>query len=572
MGKYQIIKIVEFSEFYPHETINTIQVLKRFNRDSLIRTAALLSCRYGNIFFPNQIGTSFFSTISDSHIDQLKSDFETYARRINLTQGDKIAICSYRTIAEFWRMIFLIKNEEYKNEVKDEDFEILIFKILLSINEKIYSYKYKPNDGPDVDKLIYSYNYINNDCNNFNFNHTISNQFYYLYRLNAFTQTNKTLKAASQNLFEKWGIHSWKEYAVTLFWIAKKTEDFRVSPQNGLNIIRPSSIKKDDTGLFSISLIDKLSINATEDLQYVSNSADRNNNDDYRFFREKPFIKLENGEEYVLTSIEFLCERIYNSLYFELKQLFDTEKENIGYLDYNKEFVEKFLFRNVVYNCIKSGIYVFPKKEEIKTKEEANEPDFYYRVGNNILLFECKAIKLNGSIKDQADVNRLAEELYEKIVKKTKELNTGKKIRNSQKGHIGIGQLVTHIVNIEDNTFKWDNNIPARVRYYPILVLEEPKLIQPGLFQLTNKWYKEELIRRNIDYNEISTSPLIVISIATLYKFRNIIRKIGLHQIINQFEQIEQKNSGQTWLSFEEHLYNRYKGDIGNEITDWISK
>lgn len=542
-----VVKIMEFSEFYPNEKFDAIEVLKGFGKQMLIKSAHLLSIHYGNVFYPDFLDIYFSGVTRAKHFQQLSADINAYLSRINMKQATKVAFCSCRTIDELWRMIFSIKNEDYRNEVAIEDAEMILFKVILAINERIYSYK--KTRLLHGSELIYAYSFTNNDGNNFDFYHIASTQFYFLYMLDSFVQKNDVLQKVSQVLFQKWGISSWKEYGVTLFLIAKKTDEYRKKHETGLLILTDNSVT-DETGLFSMPLIDSLSINEADYIPYIPANCDRNNNNDYRAFREKPFVKLSNGEGYVLTNLEFLCERIYNSLYFEFIQLFN--KNDIGHLDYNKCFVEKFLFQHIIFECMKGNAYTFPQNYNLQCNEDENEPDFYCRCGDSVLIFECKAIKINGQIKDDADVGRLMDELYEKIVLKTKELSTGKKLEKPKP--IGIGQLVKHIERIKDNVFSWDNNIPDDVRYYPILVLEDSKLIQPGLQHIINKWYKEELSRQNIGFEDIETSPMIVVSLGVLNKCKDVIKNVGFENIIDLFEQECDKQKNSPFLNFDYYL------------------
>ena len=377
----------------------------------------------------------------------------------------------------------------------------------------------------------------------------------------------------SNLLFEKWGIHNWKEYIGTLFWIANQTNKYRVENRKGMAVLNLDTLI-DETGLISKSLINALSINENDHLPYITNAKDRNNNDDYRFFRSNPLIKLDEGEKFVVANIQFISERIFNSLFFDFKPFISDKKKGFGIVDFNKDFIEKHLFKEAVRKCFKDGSFCYPATDN-NAKEDIYEPDFYCREGTDIYVFECKAIKMNGTIKDDGDFHRLIDELHEKIVLTTKQLDPNLKVNQNKARNHGIGQLIYHIKSIEDDTFHWDNNIPDQIRYYPILVLEDPKLIQPGLFSITNKWYQDEIKRQGLNLDEIASSPLITMSIASFYKYEETIRMKGLCNLIDKFEKeatSTDKNGNKNFsiiASFDKFL-TRYKPTVNNEIKEWL--
>lgn len=55
---YKILRVVEYSDFFPKEdSIDIQQILKTFERNTLVRLATLLSLHYGNMYFPSTTNT-----------------------------------------------------------------------------------------------------------------------------------------------------------------------------------------------------------------------------------------------------------------------------------------------------------------------------------------------------------------------------------------------------------------------------------------------------------------------------------------------------------------------------------
>ena len=65
---YHIRRVLEYSEFFQGEApIDIVATLKQFNRNELVRMAAILSLHYGNMYIPDNERT-IFSESSKKHI------------------------------------------------------------------------------------------------------------------------------------------------------------------------------------------------------------------------------------------------------------------------------------------------------------------------------------------------------------------------------------------------------------------------------------------------------------------------------------------------------------------------
>ena len=57
---YHIRRVLEYSEFFQGEVhIDIVATLKQFNRNELVRMAAILSLHYGNMYIPDNERTVF---------------------------------------------------------------------------------------------------------------------------------------------------------------------------------------------------------------------------------------------------------------------------------------------------------------------------------------------------------------------------------------------------------------------------------------------------------------------------------------------------------------------------------
>lgn len=528
--------MIEYSNFFVGEKpIDIKATLKRYNRNTLVRMAAILSLHYGNMYWPDPKNT-LFSESSKKHIPYLNKLFKAYYEREKLSPGQKVEVLTYRTSLELWRQIFAIRVDEFKNDVDKSDVEFLLFKVVLAINEKIVSFKER-KEQYELDELIFLNSFLTNDSNNYDLQNVFQPQLYYFYQLINFIPTNEVLRKATEVLFGNWGIENWQQYYTTIFIIAHETNEYIKKKDNGLPVITPTWIDTNHK-FISSSLLEHLYIDEEDYIPYEDEDAAKKEiNVDYRRFRSKPFVKLKDGSGYVVINNQLVCERLFNSLYFDFLPLINNGKSSVGFFDYNKDFIEKVLFRNTFFNCLPSKCFTFPKRDE-ERDEEPHEPDFYCRTKNaELIVVECKAVKMNGECRDDGDYHRLLDELHEKIVRKTRNLDPTRKPHKGDSEPIGVGQLIHHIDSIEADTFQWDTNIPNDVSYYPILVFEDIKLVQKGILSMVNRWFNEDVKKEwnELDLASISFKPIMVVSINTLYLYDDLLQKRGLTNVIDSF-------------------------------------
>lgn len=530
--------MVEYSDFFFGEPpIDIAATLKLYNRNILIMTAAVLSLHYGNICVPDNEYT-LFSDISSKHIPHLNSLFKAYYKRIGMEEGQKVQILTYRTGLELWRNVFAIHAEEFTDEVAESDIEFLLFKVLLTINEKLVTFNER-EELYKLDELMFLNGFLTNDSNNYDLQAVLQPQMYYFQQLVNFIPTNEVLSKASERLLHEWGMESWQPYYTTIVVIASETDKYYKKKEKGVPIIRPQWLEDNKkSGFLSPALMEHLCIDEDEFIPYNDEDAAKKElNVDYRRFRSKPFVKLKDGSGYVVINNQLLCERLFNSLFFDFLPLINKGKGSIGFFDYNKDFIERVLFRNTFCKCLPANCYTFPLRGDDRGQEDDHEPDFYARTKHgNLIVVECKAIKMNGECRDDGDYIRLLDELHEKIVLKTRNLDKTRKEYKGEPEPIGVGQLIHHIDSIEADTFQWDNIIPDDVWYYPILVFEDVKLVQTGILSMVNRWFIEEVEKKNeLNLKDISCMPVMVVSINTLYLYDKLLQKRGLTNVIDSF-------------------------------------
>ena len=113
---------------------------------------------------------------------------------------------------------------------------------------------------------------------------------------------------------------------------------------------------------------------------------------------------------------------------------------------------------------------------------------------------------------------------------------------------------------IDRDEFPWDDNIPDRVAYYPVIVLEDARLITPGLSGIINQWY-EDLIDKELPGQ--MCNPIIVMSMDTLILYTPLFHQKGFFAIFDKF--FEQS------IRRDESLINWEYNPV-MEFNDWIKQ
>lgn len=521
--------ILEFSALFSKEDFADFQIdiiLKKYSRELLINAINVLGKNYGNAYIPDCQKLFFSNVVSPALLNDIEERISKYLRK---THRKKVCYCTRRTILELLRRIFEIPPTEFNNDGTPDSFEYDLFRVILYLNEVLMKFNsYDESDTSNFQTLIYLSNYVHNDLINFDYKRVLLTQIYFFNSLCRFLEEYEGAKDLMNGILKKLKIDNLDEFLYTVTsLVAFYVED------------KSSQMLRLDTNkayMFNEGICNFLSIGKNEvyasSIQDENERNNRNLNLDYRVFRSHPLIKMEEGC-YIVFSVPVLCERLYNGFVFDLMNVF-AGKDFFGF--FNKYFVERYLFRNTITTCLgKKTSYTYPTITAIKSnageEEQDNQPDFYIREKDNLIIFECKSIKINASIRDDADTKSLTELLRNKLYESKYNLDKSRHIKKKVE-KVGISQLVYCINCIEDDNFPFDNSIPDEVAYYPVLVLDDPLIVQLGLTNLVNQWY---LSRVNDELKEAICHPLIVMSIDILALYSNTFKQQGFAKIFDRF-------------------------------------
>lgn len=524
--EYTIQKILEFHDLFPKEKdLDVRTILKKYSREYIVRCCHVLCNNYSNAAFIPDDNNTFFSEVSKKHIPGLNEKISKY---LNTTGLDRVCYCTVKTALELMRVAFSIPVQEYKNEGQKEDFEYDLFRSVLMLNENLMAFSHVGQ--LDLATLLFANYYVQNDIINQNQSDSFVRQITHYKKLVDFLENHPKCANAYEVFMQKMGINSIDEYSKTWMSLVSLSMGYLKSGVKACPIFDYNQLKDEDH-LISKSVLDNLCIDITATIPYDAEDAEsRDNNVDYRTFRSHPLVRIDSGK-YLIYSLHLLLERLYSSLFFDIKDGFKN-----AFAFYNKEFVERRLFQPAALAALsKHTSFFLPTKydvEELNAPTEIDEqPDFYVREDYNIILFECKAIRIKGEVKDKSDITELLDLLKQKLYQSTK--NTDKSRKEKKKPEdLGVKQLVNQMKLIDDDVFELDKNIPDEVAYYPVLVLEDTHLVIPGILGIINSWYKD-LIDKELP-NQMC-HPLVVMSINTLIWHRQAFARFGFHTIFDNY-------------------------------------
>ena len=552
----ELARVIQFGDLFPEQTQNAPEVatlLQGIDRKSLcVLTGNMMSRLSGMPFFDNQLSfrdekrdfIRFF--LSRNSPDFAADILKRYKQFVDSDQftGIEYVATSKPAIMAFQREFFALEPERFHFDPKIEH---NFFKALLLINERIYDAycdedKYKEEPFPINLAYVYlAYNYSNEDIEAHDINSILNSQltkcvtfFTFLFK-----SKDRRLKLMRRRFMEHYGIRKWAEYVLPhVTTLYRLRGDGRVLEFKGGGKKSIKSAKR----VVAASCIDK------DDIIPVSC------NDDFKVFRSKPFIRLKKNS-YVVTSLSFLIEHMYNSLYFELKQYcneagFKSEKAFRQF--YTTEFSHKYMFEGYVSLCAPYNselLIAGSQADQLITAarhkgEGVVPPDYYMRLPEGCVLFEFKDALSSAKIKELRNPEEFLKLLQNRFF--------------NMESHKGVPQIIDNVECIQNGTFFYDNPSKSSL-IYPVLVIDNPSFSIRGVRVMLEKMMREECAKRAIDSNKLR--PLILMDVATLKIYADYISTNGLvktfeeyYEYVDESGYIVQKDPFEALVSFSEYL------------------
>ena len=551
----EVLRVIQFSDLFPeqtHETPKVSTLLQGIDRESLcVLTGNMMSRLSGMPFFDSQLSFQdekrdfirfFLSRYSLEFADDILKRYKQFVRASQLRDVEYVAT-SRPAIMAFQREFFALEPDKFHFDPKIEH---NFFKALLLINERIYNAdcdedNYKDEPFPINLAYIYlAFNYSNEDVEASDIYGLLYSQIakcvtFFTFMFNS---KDRRLKVMRRRFMEHYGIRNWTEYVIPhIMAFYRLSGDCRQLRLNG-----GKKFIKSAKRVISASCIDK------DDIIPVSC------NDDFMMFRSKPFIRLKK-HCYVVTSLSFLIEHMYNSLYFELKQYckeagFKSDKQFRQF--YTTEFSHIYMFEKYVSLCTPSnreicipGSLADQLKTAAKHKgKDVVPPDYYMRLSDGCVLFEFKDALSSAKVKECRNPEEYLKLLRERF------FNIG--------SHKGVPQIIKNVECIQKGTFFYDKPCQTSL-IYPVLVIDNPSFTIRGVRVILEKMMRDECHKRYIDSRKLR--PLILMDVATLKIYADYIRTNGLvktfeeyYEYVGESSDIVKKDQFITLISFSEYL------------------
>lgn len=511
-SRYVLKQLLEYHVFFgedaPNEGVDDI--VKQIPREMLFIFVGILNNIYGEATLDKL--DLFFSSKS-------KNNRRFVFRRVLELRKDNpqrdFLFSSDITCTEIMRFAFAYSPVNRGLAIDEEQGEMLFFKLLLLINEKVVAYKQIENNS--VPKMCFILSFINPVIQTESVQDIRDRTAYQMkMAVNFFKMISKReeYKHLYHLFLDNHHINYWEDYVITIYGILAAGQFKSGRIKNDLNI--------DVDHLLTQEVLESISIQYDTIINYSAiEKDDRRSNSDYRMLRDKPIVKFGNGDFFIY-NIEFMLDKLFNSLYFEFKSF--NQSANLG-IDINKlftdTFCERIMFDSYMNKSINEKRYKGKSEADCiknykKKDVELGAPDYIVKEDDAILLFECKDIRISGEIIETHD--------YEKIINEYKNKLFCKYDKKNKPHRIGITQLTGHIESIRNNRFHWypvNKDIPI----YPVLVLSDYKNVKMGFNNIANEWYNLSL--KEIGIINENNKPLIAMSFITLFKYNALFYKDG---------------------------------------------
>lgn len=414
--------------------------LKTIDKDKLIKIA-LTFIQNGHRYEHLDVYASYFfcenNTLFKSHVLSKLNEYIQGNKTENIVAQlipHEYFIISETTGLELLRQAFAIKSFEPSYQIATQ--EQNLFKAILLLNRDISTTNVDEeyDDSGNLTDLFYAKSllctFINQyEYTNFDIEFNILLQVIKGYYFFKFCETSK-IKDLLFLFLQKNGFSSWQQYlynAIKLLLFPLKNNDGKYSS---------FFANKNEPGY-----------NFLESLSLDSNMVvPLDKNIDYTYFKTKPIIRL-NENIFLPINVQFCTNQLYRSVYFGLsainRDLRNTPQYFQGLLPYiTSNFSEKKLFDYFIREILIRRNGVKLSDSDCKSiGSKGHEPDFYFRDGNNIILFENKDIKIADHIRKSCDYSIIEKTLKEKLI-----------------SFAGISQLIYNIKKIDNKDLRLSNN------------------------------------------------------------------------------------------------------------------
>lgn len=533
-SKIAPVQILEYSVLFGTNDKPSIEALiSIIPREMLIKVAGLLYNSYCNAKIDKL--DDFFADNEENKaiiFDKLKQ-YES-----SNPDHPILVWTTAETPLQLLRYGFACPFKKIKNiKISEKEIAMVIFKIILILNEKSTKYNIEDRDK-SRENMVFLLSIKNINMHSPESRWRKERCIMQLQMsVNFFEYLSNEAKYSDifSSFLTKYSCQTWMEYIRSVFGLTTMTN--YEAAQISTDLINESK-------LINPNILDTLSILYNENIEFSSNGpSDRKGNTDYKTFRDRPIIKMSNGDYYVF-SWEFMIDKLYNSLYFDMKNLDISEKlkKSIPSI-FTETFAEKIMFDKLIEQSSSQKRYNLLSENQMrrnyksKNGDELGPPDYLLESNDSYIIFECKDIRIGGEEIESGDFNTIIDIYRNKLFQKTWIIENGNKkyLNKIKTKRIGITQLSNHIAYIRNDQFLYYQTKNNK-KIYPVLVLSDGKYVHKGFSKIANRWYQSSLMELNVNTDNTDLNrPVIVMSFTTLIKYHELFSQYGFEHYFEQF-------------------------------------
>lgn len=506
--------VLEYSSLFESDKNNIEELLKDVPREVVYKCAAHFIMKH--LFNEDQFNA--FSSLNYWFSEKNKAYKNEIIRLINIHYKGKTENLTFIHPLSNLRIIqYCLNLQPHSENVLTEDqYEIILFKTYLLINEEItnqfkHTLDFKKDDylniGPEV--VVFSTAFKMAELFHYNFGSEFFCQMVKLSFFYRFMCSTDELKIHHEEFLNLYNVSSINEYAGRFITFIPQ-----ITNSNKHGYLEITNNNEDSRSFLEKISNDEIKIEEDHDFKSV---------------RDCPLIKIEEGK-YLIAHPLFLINKFFKSIYFDFNKinskLLKSNQSRITEFRsyYTTNFSQRYLLEEVLGYSLKNK-YLKISGDVLSKIDSA--PDYYIREGNKVILIENKDTYFSAKIKESEDFEEVIKELREKLLEKS----TGKKS--------AIKQLVNNVIQVLDYKNKFDSDYKLHnLKIYPIIIVHDIFYNTPGLNKIVLKWFNDELDMNRKSINEPffkNIKPLLIINIDSIIRSAELLRtnNITLFEILN---------------------------------------
>lgn len=449
-------------------------------------------------------------------------------RLYELQRQDGVPVSLVSDVAKLRFYEFIFQRADQPQTQEEPEMELNILKVLVILNSRLDN-EYAISEAhapallgvPELVRYILIHLHAGYDVDQERAEEVIIAQMYKFVLLFQFMETRAECQFLLSALLTFFNCATWQEYAQNLFRLVKAVNEMLTKPGRMILTVEPGN----DFERYCAFLDHFTLAEGTEVIQK-----------DFFSVRAYPLYKAGAGE-YVIVYPRFVLELLHKGLFFRLQQLNNSSmprlipapKGNKGQdwgSFYKKNFSEEYLLTPTLDAALqRHGIALSGKEIETSGKLknlENGEPDYYFRSGKRVMLFESKDVNINKDVKTGDKFAEFAEAVRSRFYRPSTYQRTG----NDKLSETAILQLVRNIRRLLGYDGGWpidkEGYTAKNLIFYPIVVVHDRSFRMPGLNVLVNSWFQEEMaFQRRSGMAGGIVKPLVIIDIDTLLAYQD---------------------------------------------------